>query len=86
MSDLTKNLVDSTKPFRIFVSLLDRWEVGYPLSIALVYDALTIAMTVDQAETGDKTIHDNVSQLLAKAHSVTPYAHAKLQPIGQNCS
>jgi hypothetical protein len=29
-----------SRPFKIFVSLLDKWEVGGPLTEVLVYDAL----------------------------------------------
>jgi hypothetical protein len=54
------NTLDSARPFRIFVSLLDRWEVGYPLSMALVYDALTVAMQVDQNGGVEEIIKENV--------------------------
>ena len=30
----------STRPFKIYVSLLDKWEIGAPLTEALIYDAL----------------------------------------------
>lgn len=30
-----------TRPFKVFVSLLDRWEIGGPVTEALVVDALT---------------------------------------------
>lgn len=29
-----------SRPFKIFISLLDKWEIGSPLTEALVYDAL----------------------------------------------
>jgi len=29
-----------SRPFKIFVSLLDKWEIGAPLTQVLVYDAL----------------------------------------------
>ncbi len=29
-----------SRPFKIFISLLDKWEVGAPLTAVLVYDAL----------------------------------------------
>jgi hypothetical protein len=35
----TKSLSGAT-PWRIFVCLLDKWEVGGPLTDSLVYDAL----------------------------------------------
>lgn len=28
-----------SRPFKIFISLLDKWEIGAPLSEALVFDA-----------------------------------------------
>ena len=30
----------TTRPFKIFVSLLDKWEIGSPLTEVLIYDAL----------------------------------------------
>ena len=28
-----------SRPFKIFISLLDKWEIGLPLTEVLVYDA-----------------------------------------------
>ena len=28
-----------SRPFKIFISLLDKWEVGLPLTEVLIYDA-----------------------------------------------
>lgn len=28
------------RPFRIYISLLDKWEIGTPLTEVLIYDAL----------------------------------------------
>lgn len=61
MANSMLNTLEATKPFRIFVSLLDRWEVGYPLSIALVHEAINIAMIADQSETRDDPVRENVS-------------------------
>jgi hypothetical protein len=61
MSSLMLNTAEATKAFRIFVSLLDRWEVGYPLSIVLIREAMTIAMIADQKEFRDDVVRDNVS-------------------------
>lgn len=58
--EIRTNTLDSARPFRIFVSLLDRWEVGYPLSMALVYDALNVAMQVDQNGGVEEVIKENV--------------------------
>jgi hypothetical protein len=29
-----------SRPFKIFISLLDKWEIGAPLTEVLIYDAL----------------------------------------------
>jgi hypothetical protein len=29
-----------SRPFKIFISLLDKWEIGAPLMEVLIYDAL----------------------------------------------
>lgn len=34
------NEYSSSRPFKIFVSLLDKWEIGSPLTETLIYDAL----------------------------------------------
>jgi hypothetical protein len=60
MMEISTNTLDSARPFRIFVSLLDRWEVGYPLSMALVYDALNVAMEVDQNGSVEEVVKENV--------------------------
>ena len=61
MLNIAGNTLDAARPFRIFVSLLDRWEVGYPLSMSLVYDALDIAMQVDQRSLAEVSVKENVS-------------------------
>jgi len=33
-----------SRPFKIFISLLDKWEIGSPLTEALVYDAFQAVM------------------------------------------
>ena len=33
-------LYTHARPFKIFVSLLDKWEIGAPLTEAMIYDAL----------------------------------------------
>ncbi|KAG9123031.1 hypothetical protein FRC07_000333 [Ceratobasidium sp. 392] len=43
-----------TRPFKIFVSLLDRWEIGGPMTEALVVDALTALQSgLGRAENND---------------------------------
>jgi hypothetical protein len=33
-----------SRPFKIFISLLDKWEIGGPLTEILVYDAFRAIM------------------------------------------
>lgn len=33
-----------TRPFKIFISLLDKWEIGGPLTEILVYDSFKALM------------------------------------------
>ena len=40
-----------SRPFKIFVSLLDKWEVGGPLTEVLVYNALKVIEKRVEAET-----------------------------------
>ena len=35
------SLYTNARPFKIFISLLDKWEIGSPLTEVLIYDALT---------------------------------------------
>ncbi|KAH8110602.1 Dopey, N-terminal-domain-containing protein [Phellopilus nigrolimitatus] len=40
----------NARPFKIYISLLDKWEIGAPLTEALIYDALkSIKRTVDRS-------------------------------------
>ncbi|KAG8740013.1 hypothetical protein FRC10_004853 [Ceratobasidium sp. 414] len=48
------NQTGDTRPFKIFVSLLDRWEIGGPATEALVIDALTALQSgLGRAENND---------------------------------
>ena len=40
-----------SRPFKIFISLLDKWEVGGPLTEVLVYDAFKAIMQLVQDST-----------------------------------
>lgn len=40
-----------SRPFKIFVSLLDKWEIGGPLTEVLVYNALKAIEKHVEAET-----------------------------------
>lgn len=43
-----------TRPFKVFVSLLDRWEIGGPISEALVIDAFTaLKLAMERAPEND---------------------------------
>ena len=35
------SLYTNARPFKIFISLLDKWEIGSPLTEVFIYDALT---------------------------------------------
>lgn len=35
----TTDISDRQRPYKIFVSLLDKWEIGYPLTEVLVLDS-----------------------------------------------
>lgn len=47
------------RPFKIFISLLDKWEIGSPLTDALVYDAFkAIRKALESgSESGDDVCH-----------------------------
>ncbi|CED83410.1 Dopey and related predicted leucine zipper transcription factors [Phaffia rhodozyma] len=40
MNDVSSSLSEPQRPYRIFISLLDKWEIGYPLTDVLILDAL----------------------------------------------
>lgn len=44
-----------SRPFKIFISLLDKWEIGAPLTEVLVYDALIAVknLTEHPVDTGE---------------------------------
>ena len=43
------------RPFRIYISLLDKWEIGALLTEEIIYDALKAVKTVvrDNVESGE---------------------------------
>lgn len=53
-----------TRPFKIFVSLLDKWEIGGPLTEVLVLDAFA-ALQLSLRPNDD---HDDV-RLSSQAHN-----------------
>lgn len=53
-----------SRPFKIFVSLLDKWEVGGPLTEVLVYNALKAIEKHVEVETGSS--EDVCPETLAK--------------------
>jgi hypothetical protein len=75
MMEINTNTLDSARPFRIFVSLLDRWEVGYPLSMVLVYDALNVAMQVNQNGSVEKVVKENVCAVYLSGKKFDSRAH-----------
>lgn len=42
-----------SRPFKIFISLLDKWEIGGPLADILVYDAFKAIKTLMAVHTQD---------------------------------
>ncbi|THH09322.1 hypothetical protein EW145_g2101 [Phellinidium pouzarii] len=47
----------NARPFKIYISLLDKWEIGAPLTEVLIYDALkSIKKTVDKSTDGGEDI------------------------------
>lgn len=54
--------IEPTRPFRVFVALMDKWEIGYPLSQALGYDTLVITMEAN-SDGADTTVAENVRRL-----------------------
>lgn len=50
-----------TRPFKIFVSLLDRWEIGAPVTEALAIDALTaLKAGLGRSEESDDVCGSNI--------------------------
>ncbi|KAJ3774387.1 Dopey, N-terminal-domain-containing protein [Lentinula raphanica] len=45
-----------SRPFKIFISLLDKWEIGAALSEVLVYDAFKAIKTLAEAAPGEEDI------------------------------
>lgn len=45
MDAQTTDTVDRQRPFKIFISLLDKWEIGGPLTEVLVLDAFAALRT-----------------------------------------
>lgn len=46
-----------SRPFKIFISLLDKWEIGSPLTEVLIYDALK---ALRQHLTGESEAREDV--------------------------
>lgn len=48
---------NESRPFKIFISLLDKWEIGATLSHVLVYDAFkAIKHLIDNASDGGEDV------------------------------
>jgi hypothetical protein len=64
-----------SRPFKIFISLLDKWEIGAPLTDVLVYDAFkAIKQFVDeQQETSE-----DVSTCICLFFSPARFEHVKM--------
>ena len=47
----------ATRPFKIYVSLLDKWEIGAPLTEVLIFDSLrAIKQSLDSAADGREEV------------------------------
>ncbi|KAG0295715.1 hypothetical protein BGZ98_001266 [Dissophora globulifera] len=54
----SEDLQESQKPYRVFVSLLDEWDIGYPVIQAVFLDALiSLKRHVDSGNHGSELIH-----------------------------
>ncbi|KAF8559912.1 hypothetical protein OG21DRAFT_1528688 [Imleria badia] len=47
-----------SRPFKIFISLLDKWEIGSPLTEALIYDALK---AIHQHTTAESEMREDIN-------------------------
>jgi hypothetical protein len=41
-----------SRPFKMFISLLDKWEIGGPLSEAIILDAFKALKSLIESDTG----------------------------------
>ena len=57
----------ATRPFKIYVSLLDKWEIGAPLTDVLIYDSLrAIKQALEEGRDGgeDVSLHPLQPEIL----------------------
>ena len=60
-----------SRPFKIFISLLDKWEIGEPLTEALVYDAFKAVMNLLENPTeGREDVRFRYPQIIILISSV----------------
>jgi hypothetical protein len=50
MADYVNAVVERQRPFKVFIALLDKWEIGGPLSRALALDAFRALQVVLKPE------------------------------------
>jgi hypothetical protein len=62
-----------TRPFKIFVSLLDRWEIGGPVTEALVIDALTALRNAMERAPDNDDVGLKLNKLLLLMIFLTAY-------------
>lgn len=53
--------IQAVKPFKVFVSLLDKWEIGGELSKSLALEAILSIKRACKGSTLDDTVKDSVS-------------------------
>lgn len=75
-SVITSQSFASARPFKVFVSLLDKWEIGYPLSQTLAFDAFLLLQQAHEVarSSEDSSEIDNI-EITARAlyEAVEPY-------------
>lgn len=69
-----------SRPFKIFVSLLDKWEIGGPVTDALIYDVFkAVKSHVDSNPDGAEDVS---ATDLFEAHMGIDFLHFRLfQPL-----
>lgn len=64
MADHVNAVVERQRPFKVFIALLDKWEIGGPLSRSLTLDAFRALQVVLQPEDTQDEVSDPISLAL----------------------
>lgn len=58
-----------SRPFKIFISLLDKWEIGAPLTESLVFDAFkSIKRLTESTDGGEDVRYDTLYRSTSSHH------------------